>query len=168
MVSCVIRSTSNFTLRHFYIVPLSISLLHCMKRVHIRCIFWSAFSSVRTEYRDLRSKSLYSVRGQENTDQKILHIWVLFKQCCLHVLYTNRLFGTPGFKRILPQNKLVLIEKYVHFVDIAELGDTYSRPAKIEPIHSYLIERWQSLLTLKCEVSVDKTLLHLKDWLSWK
>ena len=33
------------------------------------------------------------------------------------------------------------MEKYVHFVDIAELGDTYSRSAKIEPIHSYLVER---------------------------
>lgn len=40
---------------------------------------------------------------------------------------------------------------YVRFVDIAELGDIYSRSAKMEPIHSYLVERWQSLLTLECK-----------------
>ena len=32
--------------------------------------FWSVFSCIRTEYRDLLSKSPYSVRIQENTDQK--------------------------------------------------------------------------------------------------
>ena len=43
---------------------------HCMKSVQIRSYFWSAFSCIWTEYGDLRSKSLYSVRVQENTDQK--------------------------------------------------------------------------------------------------
>ena len=47
----------------------------------------------------------------------------------------------------------------MHFVDIAELGDTYSRSAKIGPIHSYLVERCQSVLTLECEVSGDEALL---------
>ena len=56
----------------------------------------------------------------------------------------------------------------MHFVDIPELGDTYSRSAKIEPIHSYLVERWQSLLTLEGEVSVDEALLLWKGRLSWK
>ena len=32
--------------------------------------FWSVFSSIRIEYGDLRSKSLYSIRKQENTNQK--------------------------------------------------------------------------------------------------
>ena len=32
--------------------------------------FWSVFSCIRTEYRDLQSKSPYSVRMRENTDQK--------------------------------------------------------------------------------------------------
>ena len=32
--------------------------------------FWSVFSRVRTECKDLRSKSPYRVRIQENTDQK--------------------------------------------------------------------------------------------------
>ena len=32
--------------------------------------FWSLFSSIWTEYGDLRSKSPYSVQMRENTDQK--------------------------------------------------------------------------------------------------
>ena len=32
--------------------------------------FWSAFSRIWTEYRDLPRKSPYSVRMRENTDQK--------------------------------------------------------------------------------------------------
>ena len=43
---------------------------HCVKNVQIRSYFWSVFSCIRTEYGDLRSKSPYSVRIQENTDQK--------------------------------------------------------------------------------------------------
>ena len=59
-----------------------------------------------------------------------------------YMYYTqDRLFETPGFKRILPEKRLVLIEKYVHFVDIAELGDTHSQYANIEPIYSYLAKR---------------------------
>ena len=50
----------------------------CMKSVQIRKFFWSVFSCVWTEYRDLRSKSPYSVRIQQNTDQKKLRIWALF------------------------------------------------------------------------------------------
>ena len=60
----------------------------------------------------------------------------------------DEVFETPGFKRIIPQNKLILIEKYIHFDDITELGNEYNRSAKIEPIHAYLVKRWQSLLTL--------------------
>ena len=42
----------------------------CVKSVEIRSYFWSVFSFIRTEYGDLRSRSLYSVGIQENTDQK--------------------------------------------------------------------------------------------------
>ena len=103
-----------------------------------------------------------------------LYIASLLYRAIIHkpiadMYYTqDRLFETPEFKRILPQKSLVLIESYVQFVDIAELCDTYSRYAKIEPIHSYLVEPWQSLLTLECEASVDKALLLWKGRLSWK
>ena len=48
--------------------------------VQIRSFFWSVFSCTQTEYGDLRSKSPYSVRIQENMDQKKLRIWTLFTQ----------------------------------------------------------------------------------------
>ena len=80
----------------------------------------------------------------------------------------DKLFETPGFKKILTQNKLVLIEKYIHFVDISQLDSQYNRTAKIEPIHTYLVERWQSLLTLGRDISVDEALLLWKGRLSWK
>ena len=56
--------------------------LHCVKCVPVRSFFWSMFSCIRTEYGDLLHKSPYSVRIQENTDQKKLRIWPLFTQCC--------------------------------------------------------------------------------------
>ena len=50
------------------------------KNVQIRSFFWSVFSRIWTEYRDLLSKSQHSVKIQENTDQKKLFIWTLFMQ----------------------------------------------------------------------------------------
>ena len=59
-----------------------------------------------------------------------------------NIYYTqDKLFETPGSKRIFPQHKFVLIEMYVYFGDITELGDTYSRSVIIESIRSYLVER---------------------------
>ena len=43
---------------------------HCVKSVQIRSYFWSVFSCIRTEYGDLLHKSPYSVRKQENMNQK--------------------------------------------------------------------------------------------------
>ena len=39
---------------------------------------------------------------------------------------------------------------------------------KFEPILSYLVERWQSLLTLEREITVDEALLFWKGRRSWK
>ena len=55
----------------------------CVKSVQIRSFFWSVFSRIWTEYGEIRSISLYSVRMRENTDQKKLRIWTLFTQCIL-------------------------------------------------------------------------------------
>ena len=44
-------------------------------------LFWSVFSWIRAKYGDLRSKSPYLVRLEENTDQKKLCIWTPFTQC---------------------------------------------------------------------------------------
>ena len=53
---------------------------YCAKSVQKLSFFWSVFSCVRTEREGLRRKSLYSVRIQENTDQKKLRICTLFTQ----------------------------------------------------------------------------------------
>ena len=45
-------------------------IVHCVKGIQIQSYFWSVFSCIWTKYGDLRSKSLYSVRMQEITDQK--------------------------------------------------------------------------------------------------
>ena len=45
-----------------------------MKSVQIQSFFWPVFFCIRIEYGDLLRKSLYSVRIQENTDQKQIHI----------------------------------------------------------------------------------------------
>ena len=52
---------------------------YCVKSV--RSFFWSVFSCIRSEHGDLLRKYLYSVRIQEDVDQKKLRIWTLFTQC---------------------------------------------------------------------------------------
>ena len=47
---------------------------HCLKSVQIQSFFWSLFSCIWTEYRDLRSISPYSIRMQENADRKRLYL----------------------------------------------------------------------------------------------
>ena len=45
-----------------------------------------------------------------------------------HMFYTkNKLFETPGFKKC----GLVLLKKYIHFVDISTLGESYNRQRKL-------------------------------------
>ena len=61
--------------------------LHCVKSVQMRSFFWSASSCIRTEYRDLRSKSPFSDRIQENTDQKKLR--TLFTQYLVIAIFSS-------------------------------------------------------------------------------
>ena len=67
---------------------------HCVKNVPIRSFVWSVVSCIWTKYRDLRSKSPYSVQIQEDMDQKKLRIWTLFIQCkeSKHRLFLVRIF----------------------------------------------------------------------------
>ena len=66
----------------FQMMAVSVMKLHyrntAWKVFKYRVFFWSVFSFIRTEYGNLRSKSPYSVRIQENTDQKKLRIWTFF------------------------------------------------------------------------------------------
>ena len=53
---------------------------HCLKIVQIGSFFCSVVFCIRTEFADWQSKSSYSVRMHENTDQKKPSIWTLFTQ----------------------------------------------------------------------------------------
>ena len=74
---------------------------HCVKSVQIQSFFWSLFFCIRTEYGDLRSKYPYSVRIQENTDQKKLRIWTFYTQCIITLL-------CPEFSKYGNRNLVVL------------------------------------------------------------
>ena len=67
------------------------------ERVQIRSFFWSAFSWIWTEEGDLQNKSTYSVRIQENMNQKKLRIWTLFTQCFVSGLKASVLEAKPWF-----------------------------------------------------------------------
>ena len=58
-----------------------ISQVALREKIPNKEFFWSVFLCIGTEYGDLPCKSPYSVRIQENTDQKKLRIWTLFTQC---------------------------------------------------------------------------------------
>ena len=81
-----------------------------MKSVHIRSFFSSVFSFIPTKYGDLQSKSPYSVRRQENTDQKKLLIRTLFTQ------------------RVTPQNKGSTKKDFSHLYFPAWVKVTSNNP----------------------------------------
>ena len=59
---------------------------HSVKGVQIWSLFWSIFSRIRTKYEYLGSKSPYSVRTCDNTDQKKLRPWPPFTQWFLELM----------------------------------------------------------------------------------
>ena len=81
---------------------------------------------------------------------------------------SNKLFATPGIKKLLSYNRFVNIDRFLHFVDNVELGDNYPKSAKIQPVWDYLNSRYQMLYTPKRYISIDESLLLWKGRLSWK
>ena len=75
------------------------SNLDCVKSIQIRSYFWSVFSCIWTECGEIWSISLYSVRIQENTDQKKLRIWTRFTQW--YCTWSPALRDSKSFKEIL-------------------------------------------------------------------
>ena len=63
---------------------------------------------------------------------------------------------------------MVLLEKFLHFVNNEELGDSYNKAAKIQPILEKLVERFKLLCQLERDMSIDKSLLLRKGCLNWK
>ena len=62
-----------------FIVSRYTSPVHCVKGVQILNFFWSVSSRIWTECGELFHISLYSAQMRENTDQKKLRIWTLFR-----------------------------------------------------------------------------------------
>ena len=82
-IAILLKAADYLQMRSNYLPAVSFLVridTHCVKSVQIRSFFWAVSSCIRTEYGDLFRKSPYSVRLQENTDQKKLHIWTLFTQ----------------------------------------------------------------------------------------
>ena len=98
---------------------LQFTLLFCFvnnstarKNVQIRSFFLSQFSRISTES-VLRSKSSYSVRIRENTDQKKLRIWALFTHH--HLLKTLlKSVALKVFSESCQTSKMELFEKIVN------------------------------------------------------
>ena len=63
--------------------------LHYKKLDQMMSFFWSIFSRIRTEYIVLLSKSPYSLRIRENTDQEKILIWELFTQYWISIFNPN-------------------------------------------------------------------------------
>ena len=77
-----------------------------------------------------------------------------------HLYYTkNNLFDNPGFRRILSQNKMVLLKIFLHFVDNEELGDSYNKATKIQPLLEKLVGRFILICELEHDISIDESLL---------
>ena len=79
-------SNLNFNVQLFW---KSKNHFQCVKSVQLQSFLWSVFSRMWTEYREILCISPYSVRMQENTDQKKLCMWTLFPQCLFYVLCLN-------------------------------------------------------------------------------
>ena len=65
-VATIVFSVKNFPkwyLRQNLEYECTWYVVHCVKSVQIRSYFWSVFSCIYTEYRDLLRKSLYSLQN---------------------------------------------------------------------------------------------------------
>ena len=94
-VAAKLSSLDVFRRRKIYIAVAIIinNKDHCVKCIQIRSYRWSAISCIWTKYGDLRSKSPYLVRIQENTDRRKLHTWTFFTQWEIYKLtYRKEMF----------------------------------------------------------------------------
>ena len=71
-------------------------LPHCVKSVQILSFFWSVFSSFQTEYGEIHRISPYSVRMQENTNQKKLPVSIVQNS------FLNQIRRLQNYEKKLP------------------------------------------------------------------
>ena len=100
---------------------------HCVKSVQIMSFSWFIFSGIRTEYREIRSISPYSVRMPENMDQKKLRIWTLFTQCRLgEVIQKSHKFHMIGTVMTLKSIKLLYIGVLTFGLNLCQFYFSYT------------------------------------------
>ena len=107
-------------------------MTHCVKRVQIRSFFCAVFTRIRTEYRDLRSKSPYSIQIRVNTDQKKLRIGTLLAQWQGNPPWRGEVANQT--KRLYPlrqQGELVKAAQLVSYRAICKVGVCYHGICKI-------------------------------------
>ena len=63
---------------------------------------------------------------------------------------------------------MVLLEKFLHFVDNEELADSYNKATKIQLILANLVESLKLPCQLESDISNNNSLLQWKGHLSWK
>ena len=66
------ETTLKTLTNHAYLICSSEDYLadgRCLKSAHIRSLFWSTFSRIRTEYGEIWNSSPHSVQMSENADQ---------------------------------------------------------------------------------------------------
>ena len=97
-------------------------------------------SSRMTKYLESKHARLFNQNDIRLYSATLLYRGVVHKPV-YHMYYSNyKIFETPGFRKIISQNKLVFIEKYIHSVNISELVKSYNRSSKLHPIHNYIVE----------------------------
>ena len=96
--------------------------IHCVKSVQIRSIFWSVFSRIWTEYGEILRISPYSARMWENTDQKILRIWTLFRQWFIIKIHLWYICDSSKYWNICRNTTITFQEKKTGFQFYVWLG----------------------------------------------
>jgi hypothetical protein len=83
----------------------------------------------------------------------------------------RKIFETSIFSELFTERRFHLLLKFLHFVDNeSHLEATCGsrRLYKLKPILDHLNDRFRSVYTPECEVSVDESLMMWKRRLSWK
>lgn len=81
----------------------------------------------------------------------------------------NKLFETPGIKNIISLSRLVLLKKFMHFVDNTTLDPSVpAKLTKIKPVLDYVVDRFSKVYRPARDICVDESLMLWKGRLSWK
>lgn len=82
----------------------------------------------------------------------------------------NQLLGIPGFRKMIPLRRLLLMNKYIHFANSIQAPTTKTEKKlyKIRPILDHLSAKYQEVYILEINLAVDESLLLWKERLNFK